>query len=89
MPSYGHASISTPAEVEKLTKATRTSRYGHRDATLILIAYRHGLRAIEIATWNGHRSNSAERRRFTSGAPRTANRPLIPFVAMRSAPYGN
>lgn len=38
----------TPAEVEKLTKATRTSRYGHRDATLILIAYRHGLRAIEI-----------------------------------------
>jgi integrase len=38
----------TPAEVEKLTKAARAGRYGHRDATLILIAYRHGLRAIEV-----------------------------------------
>ena len=23
-------------------------RYGHRDATLILVAYRHGLRAVEL-----------------------------------------
>ena len=38
----------TPVEVEKLTKAARSGRYGHRDATLILIAYRHGLRAVEI-----------------------------------------
>lgn len=38
----------TPAEIEKLIKAARPGRYGHRDATLILIAYRHGLRAIEI-----------------------------------------
>jgi integrase len=38
----------TPAEVEKLIKAARDGRYGHRDATLILIAFRHGLRAIEI-----------------------------------------
>ena len=38
----------TPTEVEKLTKAARGGRYGHRDATLILIAYRHGLRAAEI-----------------------------------------
>jgi len=38
----------TADEVEKLIKAARTGRYGHRDATLILIAYRHGLRAIEI-----------------------------------------
>lgn len=40
----------TAAEVEKLmATARRDGRYGHRDATLILIAYRHGLRAVEIA----------------------------------------
>jgi hypothetical protein len=38
----------TAKEVEKLTKAARDCRYGHRDATLILIAFRHGLRACEI-----------------------------------------
>jgi integrase len=38
----------TPAEVEKLMKEARQGRYGHRDATLILIAFRHGLRASEI-----------------------------------------
>jgi integrase len=38
----------TVAEVEKLMKAARSGRYGHRDATMILIAFRHGLRAIEI-----------------------------------------
>ena len=38
----------TPAEVEKLAKAARDGRHGHRDATMILIAFRHGLRAIEI-----------------------------------------
>ncbi len=38
----------TPDEIEKLMKAARESRYGQRDATLILVAYRHGLRAIEI-----------------------------------------
>ena len=38
----------TPAEIEKLIKAARNGRYSHRDATLILIAFRHGLRASEI-----------------------------------------
>jgi len=38
----------TPSEVEKLISAARKGRYGHRDATLILVAYRHGLRAIEL-----------------------------------------
>lgn len=39
----------TPAEVEKLmTAAGRLGRHGHRDATLILIAYRHALRVGEL-----------------------------------------
>jgi site-specific recombinase XerD len=38
----------TEAEVERLIKATRDNRYGHRDATMILVAYRHGLRASEF-----------------------------------------
>ena len=32
----------TPQEVEKLMRQARQGRYGHRDATLILIAFRHG-----------------------------------------------
>jgi integrase len=38
----------TEAEVEKLLKATRGNRWGHRDATMILVTYRHGLRASEL-----------------------------------------
>ncbi len=38
----------TRREVETLMEAARRNRYGHRDATLILIAFRHGLRASEI-----------------------------------------
>jgi integrase len=38
----------TPAEVDSLVEATKRNRWGHRDATMILIAYRHGLRATEL-----------------------------------------
>ena len=38
----------TEAEVERLMKAARDNRYGLRDATMILVAYRHGLRAAEL-----------------------------------------
>jgi type 1 fimbriae regulatory protein FimB/type 1 fimbriae regulatory protein FimE len=38
----------TPSEVETLIRTARQGRYGHRDATLILVAYRHGLRAVEL-----------------------------------------
>ena len=44
----------TEREIEKLIKAAGDNRWGHRDATAILIAYRHGLRASELCelTWN-------------------------------------
>jgi integrase len=38
----------TDAEVACLTEAAKGNRYGHRDATMILLAYRHGFRSIEL-----------------------------------------
>ena len=46
----------TPKEVERLIDAAqdRDRRYGQRDATMILIAFRHGLRVAELCalTWD-------------------------------------
>ncbi len=39
----------TEKEIKRLQETARKrSRYGHRDATMILVAYRHGLRASEV-----------------------------------------
>src|SRR3954452_12773850 len=40
----------TAEEVERLMTAARSrpGRYGHRDATMILLAFRHGLRVSEL-----------------------------------------
>ena len=38
----------TEREIERLIKAAGENRWGHRDATAVLIAYRHGLRASEL-----------------------------------------
>src|SRR5438094_2207215 len=38
----------TEDEVEALMAGARQNRYGHRDATMILVGFRHGLRASEI-----------------------------------------
>ena len=41
----------TPDEVDRLMNAARkTGRHGHRDATLILIGYRHALRVSELVS---------------------------------------
>jgi integrase len=38
----------TNSEVRDLIEAAKTNRYGHRNATMILLTYRHGLRASEV-----------------------------------------
>jgi type 1 fimbriae regulatory protein FimB/type 1 fimbriae regulatory protein FimE len=38
----------TAAEIEKLIKAASQNRWGQRDATMILVAFRHGLRVCEL-----------------------------------------
>ncbi len=41
----------TVKEVELLMETARDrARHGHRDATMILVAYRHGLRPTELCT---------------------------------------
>ncbi len=45
----------TPQEVKRLIHAAKKlGRYGHRDATMILMTFRHGLRACELLAlkWN-------------------------------------
>ena len=38
----------TDAEVTKSIEAAGDNRYGHRDATMVLLAYRHGFRVSEL-----------------------------------------
>jgi integrase len=65
----------TPAEVDKAIEASKGNRYGHRDATLILVAFRHGLRAVEACDleWSqvDFESATLHVRRVKSGKPAT------------------
>jgi integrase len=65
----------TEAEVERLTEAAKRNRWGHRDATMILVAYRHGLRASELVDlrWEqvDYRTATLHVRRVKQGTPST------------------
>src|SRR5262249_56404726 len=64
----------TAREIERLMAAARKgSRWGHRDATMILIGYRHGLRASELCDlqWSQVELNTGRLhvRRARNGSP--------------------
>ena len=46
--AYRTREYLTDAEVARLIDAAKGNRYGQRDATMILLAYRHGFRAAEL-----------------------------------------
>ena len=65
----------TQAEVERLLNAARGNRWAHRDATMILVAYRHGLRASELTDLRWDQVDFATAalhvRRVKQGSPST------------------
>jgi type 1 fimbriae regulatory protein FimB/type 1 fimbriae regulatory protein FimE len=65
----------TPDEVDRLIEAARKTRNGLRDATMILVAYRHGLRCSELVDlrWDqvDFRAGNLHVRRVKQGLPAT------------------
>jgi integrase len=65
----------TGAEVARLQKAAAGNRWGQRDATMILVAYRHGFRAAELVDlrWDQIDFNAGTMavRRVKQGSPST------------------
>jgi type 1 fimbriae regulatory protein FimB/type 1 fimbriae regulatory protein FimE len=65
----------TEAEVERLLAAAKGNRHGQRDATMILVAYRHGLPAAELVDlrWDqvDFRTANLHVRRVKQGTPST------------------
>jgi integrase len=65
----------TESEVERLMKAAGKNRWGHRDATMLLTAFRHGLRVSELVDlhWTQIDFNRATLavRRVKQGTPAT------------------
>jgi integrase len=69
----------TEREVESLITAAKANRWGQRDATMILVAFRHGLRASELCSlqWSDveFETGNLHLRRAKGGA--TATHPLL------------
>src|SRR5664280_2448228 len=65
----------TETEVERLMEAAKGNRWGHREATMILVGYRHGLRVSELVDlrWDQveFRTATLHVRRVKRGTPST------------------
>src|SRR5690242_8649026 len=65
----------TASEVDRLVAAVKANRWGHRDATMILVTFRHGLRVSEACDlrWDQVDFNTATLavRRVKNGSPST------------------
>ena len=64
----------TEPEIERLMEAARPNRWGHRNTTAILLAYRHGLRASELVALRWTIIDSPPGG-YTYAAPRAVKRP--------------
>ena len=76
----------TLAEVEKLMKAAGDNRYGHRDATMVQVAYRHGLRPVELVTLPWDAVDFAHGQIHLSRAKQAGQVPCNPLAAESCAP---
>ena len=71
MPDLRTREYLTEAEVERSMEGTKGNRYGHRDATMILVAYRHGLRVSELVLGSsGLQDGYAARPQGQTGHPK-------------------
>ena len=73
--AYRTREYLTSTEVMRLCEAAKANRWGHRDSTMILVAYRHGLRACEVTDLRWEQIDFASAnmhvRRAKKGAPCT------------------
>jgi site-specific recombinase XerD len=68
-------------EVERLIEAAKNNRYGHRDALMVLLAFRHGLRGIPTT----HPLTGRELRALRRHQRESPKSPFV-FVSERGAP---
>jgi integrase len=69
----------TEREIEKLIEAARRNRWGSRDSTMILIAFRHGLRVSELCSlqWSDIEFETATLHLRRAKGGTTATHPLL------------
>jgi integrase len=65
----------TEREVDRLVEAVKGNRQGHRDATMVLLAFRHGLRVAELVDLRWEQADLENAllhvRRLKNGSPAT------------------
>jgi type 1 fimbriae regulatory protein FimB/type 1 fimbriae regulatory protein FimE len=73
--AYRTREYLTDREVQKLQDVAKGNRWGHRDATMILVAYRHGFRSSELVDlrWDqiDFEAGTMAVRRAKKGSPAT------------------